>query len=47
VSQSKIIIGHEELSCFIRDALEGKGTRAEDAAIVADGLVWACRFICG
>src|SRR5262249_12022559 len=26
---------------FIRDALEGKGARPEDAAIVADGLVWA------
>jgi ureidoglycolate dehydrogenase (NAD+) len=41
VSQAKIVVGHEELSRFIRDALEGKGTRAEDAAIVADGLVWA------
>jgi ureidoglycolate dehydrogenase (NAD+) len=41
VSQSKIIVGHEGLSRFIRDALEGKGARAEDAAIVADGLVWA------
>jgi ureidoglycolate dehydrogenase (NAD+) len=41
VSQAKIIVGHEELSRFIRDALEGKGTHPEDAAIVADGLVWA------
>ena len=41
MSQSKIIVGHEGLSRFIRDALEGKGARAEDAAIVADGLVWA------
>jgi ureidoglycolate dehydrogenase (NAD+) len=41
VSQAKIIVGHEELSQFIRDALEGKGARPEDAAIVADGLVWA------
>jgi ureidoglycolate dehydrogenase (NAD+) len=41
VSQSKIIVGHEGLSRFIRDALEGKGARAEDAAIVADGLFWA------
>jgi len=41
VSQAKIIVGHEELSRFIRDALKGKGARPEDAAIVADGLVWA------
>src|SRR5262249_57662278 len=41
VSQSKIIVGHEELSRFVRDALEGKGVRPEDAAVVADGLVWA------
>jgi ureidoglycolate dehydrogenase (NAD+) len=41
VSKAKIIVGHEELSRFIRDALEGKGARPEDAAIVADGLVWA------
>jgi ureidoglycolate dehydrogenase (NAD+) len=41
VSQSKIIVGHEELCRFIRDALQGKGARPEDAAIVADGLVWA------
>jgi ureidoglycolate dehydrogenase (NAD+) len=41
VSQSKIIVGHEGLSRFIRDALEGRGARPEDAVIVADGLVWA------
>jgi len=41
LSHSKIIVGHEELSRFIRDALEGKGVRPEDAAVVADGLVWA------
>ena len=41
MSQNKIIVGHEELSRFIRDALEGKGARPEDAAVVADGLVWA------
>ena len=41
MSQAKIIVGHEELSRFIRDALKGKGARPEDAAIVADGLVWA------
>ena len=41
MSQSKIIVGHEELSRFIRDTLEAKGARPEDAAVVADGLVWA------
>lgn len=41
MSQGKIIVGHEELSRFIRDALEGKGARPEDAAVVAEGLVWA------
>ena len=41
MSQGKIIVGHAELSRFIRYALEGKGARAEDAAVVADGLVWA------
>jgi ureidoglycolate dehydrogenase (NAD+) len=41
VSQDKIIVGHEDLSRFIRAALEGKGARPEDAAVVADGLVWA------
>jgi ureidoglycolate dehydrogenase (NAD+) len=41
VSQTKIVVRHEELSRFIREALERKGARAEDAAIVADGLVWA------
>jgi ureidoglycolate dehydrogenase (NAD+) len=41
VNQNKILVGHEELSRFIRDALTAKGARAEDAAVVADGLVWA------
>jgi LDH2 family malate/lactate/ureidoglycolate dehydrogenase len=41
MTQSKILVGHEELSRFIVDALVAKGARAEDAAIVADGLVWA------
>ena len=41
MSQNKIIVGHEELFRFIREALEGKGARPEDAAVVADGLVWA------
>jgi ureidoglycolate dehydrogenase (NAD+) len=41
VSQSKIIVGHDELSRFIREALTRKGARPKDAAVVADGLVWA------
>ena len=41
MSQSQIIVGHEDLSRFIRDALEGKGARPADATTVADGLVWA------
>jgi ureidoglycolate dehydrogenase (NAD+) len=41
VSQNRIVVGHEELSRFISDALVAKGARAEDAAIVAEGLVWA------
>jgi LDH2 family malate/lactate/ureidoglycolate dehydrogenase len=40
-SQNKIIGAHEDLARFIRDALVVKGARAEDAAIVADELVWA------
>jgi ureidoglycolate dehydrogenase (NAD+) len=35
------LVGHEELARFIRDALVAAGARAEDAAIVAQGLVWA------
>jgi ureidoglycolate dehydrogenase (NAD+) len=41
VNRSRIVVGHEELSRFIRDALTAKGATAADAAIVAEGLVWA------
>jgi ureidoglycolate dehydrogenase (NAD+) len=41
MTQSKIPVDHAELARFIRDALAAKGARAEDAAVVADGLVWA------
>jgi ureidoglycolate dehydrogenase (NAD+) len=41
MTQSKILVDQAELACFIRDALVAKGARAEDAAVVADGLVWA------
>jgi LDH2 family malate/lactate/ureidoglycolate dehydrogenase len=38
---NKVVVGQEELGRFIRDALMARGARAEDATIVADGLVWA------
>jgi ureidoglycolate dehydrogenase (NAD+) len=41
VTQNRIVVGHEELSRFIGDALVAKGAGAEDAAVVAEGLVWA------
>ncbi|MGO9698787.1 MAG: Ldh family oxidoreductase [Xanthobacteraceae bacterium] len=41
MSDSRIVVGHEELARFIRDALIAKGASATDAADVADGLVWA------
>jgi ureidoglycolate dehydrogenase (NAD+) len=37
----RVTVGHEELSRFIRDALVAEGARAEDAVVVAEGLVWA------
>lgn len=41
MSKSRIVVGHEELARFIRDALLAKGASASDAADVANGLVWA------
>jgi ureidoglycolate dehydrogenase (NAD+) len=41
MSRSSILIGHDELGRFIREALVAAGARAADAAIVAEGLVWA------
>src|SRR5215475_5240593 len=38
---SKILVAADDLSGFICAALERKGARPEDAAVVADGLVWA------
>ena len=38
---SKILVAPDDLSGFIRAALERKGARREDAAVVAEGLVWA------
>jgi ureidoglycolate dehydrogenase (NAD+) len=41
MTQGKVLVDQAELARFIRDALVAKGARAEDAAVVADGLVWA------
>jgi len=41
VTGSRIVVGHEELGRFIRDALAAAGASDADAATVADGLVWA------
>jgi ureidoglycolate dehydrogenase (NAD+) len=38
---ANILVGHEELHRFIRDVLAALGARGDDAATVADGLVWA------
>jgi len=36
-----MVVGHEELGRFIRDALRAKGASEQDATMVAEGLVWA------
>jgi len=41
VAADSIVVGHEELGRFIRDVLTAHGASAADAAVVADGLVWA------
>jgi len=41
MSGGTIVVGHAELGRFIRDVLVAKGARRRDAAIVAEGLVWA------
>ncbi|MGH7246563.1 MAG: Ldh family oxidoreductase [Pseudomonadota bacterium] len=41
MSRTSIVVGHEDLRRFIRDVIVAHGARAADAAIVADGLVWA------
>jgi ureidoglycolate dehydrogenase (NAD+) len=41
MTANRIVVDHAELGRFIADALVAKGARAEDAAAVADGLVWA------
>ena len=41
MSATKSLVGHDELGRFIRDVLVAHGAREQDAAIVAEGLVWA------
>jgi ureidoglycolate dehydrogenase (NAD+) len=41
LGNNKVVVGHEELLRFIGDALIAKGASATDAAVVAEGLVWA------
>jgi ureidoglycolate dehydrogenase (NAD+) len=41
MSGAGVVVGHEELARFIGDALKASGARADDAAAVADGLIWA------
>ena len=37
----RVLVGHAELGRFIRDVLVAHGAREQDAAVVAEGLVWA------
>jgi ureidoglycolate dehydrogenase (NAD+) len=41
MSSGKVVVGHDELGRFIREVLVANGARKRDAAVVADGLVWA------
>ncbi len=41
MSGNRVLVGHEELGRFIREVLMADGARDSDAAIVAEGLVWA------
>ena len=41
MSGTGVVVSHEELSRFISDALRAVGATADDAAAVADGLIWA------
>lgn len=41
MSGGKTLVSHDELGRFIREVLIAKGARARDAAVVAEGLVWA------
>jgi len=41
VNAARVLVGHDELGRFIRDVLVAHGARPADAAVVAEGLVWA------
>ena len=41
MNAARVLVGHDELGRFIRDVLVAHGARAADAAVVAEGLVWA------
>jgi ureidoglycolate dehydrogenase (NAD+) len=41
ISRNKIVVRHDELGRFIREVLVAEGASEKDAAIVADGLIWA------
>ena len=41
MKSNSILVGHDELGRFIREVLIANGARENDAAIVAEGLVWA------
>ena len=41
MSRNSILVGHDELGRYIREVLIANGARAKDAAVVAEGLVWA------
>lgn len=41
MTSEKILVGRDELGRFIRDVLVTHGARDADAAVVAEGLVWA------
>ena len=41
MAADKVLVGHGELGRFIREVLVAFGARTEDAATVAEGLVWS------
>jgi ureidoglycolate dehydrogenase (NAD+) len=41
VSKDRILVRHQDLERFILDVLKARGMSAADAAVVAEGLVWA------
>lgn len=41
MSGTGVVVGHGALSRFISGALKAVGATADDAAAVADGLIWA------